>query len=107
MKRSLTYYRRRLEKKGYGNFIPLHYLELSRPEMGYNPAVVGRLGLNFHLPPSMKASFIYDDQDKDFHRFDTLEHCGHGDPPSYYRGNPYLRFASEATMVQKSCCGNL
>ena len=98
MNRPLTCYCRRLEKKGYENFIPPDCIEISRPEMGYNPAVIGRLGSNFPLPPSMKAGFIYDDQNKDSHRFDTLEHGGHCDPPSYYRGTPHLRFASEAAM---------
>jgi hypothetical protein len=66
--------------------------------MGYNPAVVGRLGSIFPLPPPMKASFVYDDQDKDSHRFVALVPGRHGDPLSYYRGNPHLRFASEAAM---------
>ena len=48
--------------------------------------------------PHVKVSFIYDDQDKDSHRFDTLEHGGHGDPLSYYRSHPHLRFASETAM---------
>ena len=46
----------------------------------------------------MKARLNYDDQDKNSHRFDTLEPGGHGDPLSYYRGHPHLRFASEAAM---------
>ncbi len=75
--------------------------------MGYNPAVVGRLGLNFHLPPSMKASFPYDDQNKNSHFLTTLVPGGHGDSLSDYRGNPHLRFAAEATMVQECCCGDL
>ena len=72
MKRSLTYYRRRLEKKGYENFINSDCINISRPEIGYNPAVLGRLGSNFPLPPSMKVSFIYDDQDKVSHRVIAL-----------------------------------
>ncbi len=67
-------------------------------EKGHNPAVVGRLSSIFLLPPQVKVSFIYDDQDKDSPRFDTLEHGGHCDPLSYYRGHPHLRFASEAAM---------
>ena len=98
MNRPLTYYCRRLEKKGYDNFISPDCIEISRPEMGYNSAVVGRLGSNLPLPPSMKARLNYDDQDKNSHRFDTLEPGGHGDPLSYYRGHPHLRFASEAAM---------
>ena len=103
----LTCYCRRLEKKGYENFIPSDYIEISQPEMGYNSAAVGKFGSNFPLPPSRKESFIYDDQNKDFHRFVTLVPGGHVDPLSYYRGNPHLRFASEATMVQKCCGGDL
>jgi len=41
---------------------------------------------------------MYDDQDKDSHRFVTLVPGGHGDPLSYCRNNPHLRFASEAAM---------
>jgi hypothetical protein len=75
--------------------------------MGYNSAAVGKLGSNFPLPPSRKESFIYDDQNKDFHRFVTLVPGGHGDPLSYYRGSPHLRFAAEAAMVQECCGGDL
>ena len=98
MNRSLTCYCRRLEKKGYENFIPSDCIEISRPEMGYNSAVVGRLGSNLPLPPSMKARLNYDDQDKNTHRFNTLVPGGHGDSLSDYRGNPHLRFASETAM---------
>jgi hypothetical protein len=41
---------------------------------------------------------MYDDQDKDSHRFVALVPGGHGDSFSYYRGNPHLRFASKAAM---------
>ena len=61
--------------------------------MRYNPAVVGKLGLSFPLQPSMKASFIYDDQDKISHRFNTLGTGGLGDSFSHYRGDPHIRFA--------------
>jgi hypothetical protein len=56
-------------RKGYENFISPDCIEISRPEMGYNSAVVGRLGSNLPLPPSMKARLNYDDQDKNTHRF--------------------------------------
>jgi hypothetical protein len=55
----------------------------------------------------MKARLNYDDQDKDSHLFATLVPGGHGDSLSDYRGNPHLRFAAEAAMVQECCCGDL
>ena len=55
----------------------------------------------------MKVSFIYDDQDKDSHRFVTFVPGGHGGPLSYYRGHPHLRSAAEAAMVRKCCYGDL
>jgi hypothetical protein len=55
----------------------------------------------------MKASFIYDDQDKDSHRFVTPVPGGHGDPFADCRNNSHLRFTTEATMVQKCCGGDL
>ena len=75
--------------------------------MGHNPAVVGRLSSIFLLPPQVKVSFIYDDQDKDSHRFVTIVPGGHGDPLADFRYNSHLRFAAETAMVQQCCYGDL